>query len=98
MSKKISFYFSDETFLTQNSLRSDQLVRLFVRVKGRIIPTRCQTRTTPTFIEIILVKEHPSSTRWERLEPSEYSEVYRPTSPLISNPNKGKFHEKKNTN
>ena len=53
-------------------------IKLFVRVKERIIPNKCSYKITSAFIEFILVKDNPNGTKWGRLEPSEYSES-RPT-------------------
>ncbi|UJR15384.1 hypothetical protein I4U23_002332 [Adineta vaga] len=69
-----NFYTNDETFLTNHSVTADRLIKLFVRVKERIVSNKCSFKVTSTFIEIILVKEHPHGTKWSRLEPSEYSE------------------------
>jgi hypothetical protein len=80
-------YFSDEQFLKTHSISADKSLKLFVRVKERIVPDRCSYRITQKSIEIILIKENPNSTKWGRLEPSEYSESRPPiqqTSPTTS--------------
>ncbi|CAF0984223.1 unnamed protein product [Adineta steineri] len=69
-----SFQTDDQQFLNTHSITSDKLIKLFVRVKERIIPTKCSFKITPTLIEILLAKDNPSSLKWGRLEPSEYSE------------------------
>jgi len=72
---KIDFiYSSDEQFLNTHSISSDRSIKLFVRVKERIIPNKCSYKITPTVIEIILVKDNPNTIKWGRLEPNEYSE------------------------
>ncbi len=67
-------YYSDERFLNTHSISSDRIIKLFVRVKERIIPNNCSYKITQAFIEIILTKDNPNSTKWGRLESSEYSE------------------------
>ncbi|CAF1282003.1 unnamed protein product [Rotaria sordida] len=75
-----TFHTNDENFLKIHGITSDRSIRLFVRVKERIIPHKCSSRITQTFIEIILIKDNPNSTtKWGRLEPNEYSE----SRPLI---------------
>jgi hypothetical protein len=82
-------------------------IKLFVRVKERIKPNQCSHIVTPSYIEIILVKENEySGNRWNRLEPNEFSEhrpLLQPTSPsshplsttnthsLLPNPTRGNF-------
>lgn len=79
------FHCSDANFLKTHSILSNQKsIKLFVRVKERIIPNQCSFKVTGTFIEITLIKENQNGARWGRLEPNEYSEVCPPvqqTSP-----------------
>ena len=72
----IVFFFSisDETFLKTHDITPEKMIKLFVRVKERIVPTKCSHKTTPAMIEITLRKDNPSSAKWNRLEPIEYSE------------------------
>lgn len=74
---------SDQTFLSTHSLTADRLLKLFVRVKERIVPSKCSHTVMQTKLEIKLVKEHPHGAKWGRLEPSEYSES-RPATQLTA--------------
>ncbi|CAF1633950.1 unnamed protein product [Adineta ricciae] len=79
-----SFYSNDEAFLNNHSITADRLIKLFVRVKERIVPNKCSFKVTSTVIEILLTKEHTHGSRWGRLEPNEYSESLRPLTQQIS--------------
>ena len=96
----------DAEFCRTHSISSTMPIKLFVRVKERIRPNRCTYITTPTYIEITLIKDAEFGDRWYRLEPNEYSES-RPliptstpstsplaltyTSSIINNNNKGEI-------
>jgi hypothetical protein len=62
-------------------------LKLFVRVKERIIPDQCRHAVTTTFIEITLMKDNQNSLKWNRLEPNEYSLapllIHLPTPSLL---------------
>jgi hypothetical protein len=82
-------YSSDESFLTSHELSSENIIKVFARVKERIKPDLCATKTTGSVLEIIFVKENPNSMKWGRLEPSEYSEycaLKPPSSPSTPPP------------
>jgi hypothetical protein len=60
-------------------------LKLFIRVKERIVPDRCTYNTTTACIELRLVKANTHSILWTRLEPNEYFEpVQALTSSSIS--------------
>ncbi|CAF3581966.1 unnamed protein product [Rotaria sp. Silwood1] len=86
------FHTKDENFLKIHEITSDKPIKLFVRVKERIIPEKCSSNITQAFIEIKLIKDNPNSTKWGRLEPNEYFEsrpLIQQTSPTTppSSPN-----------
>ena len=76
--------------LNSLSITSDKQIKLFVRVKERIIPQKSTYKLTSKFLEILLYKDNPNHTKWNRLEPNEYTEV-RPTiqQSTINDTNKG---------
>jgi hypothetical protein len=91
------FYTDNEQFLNSQSISSDRPIKLFVRVKERIIPNKCTYRITPKVIELTLVKDNPHSTKWGRLEPNEYSEPRPPLQqPTPSTPPSSPIHTNAN--
>lgn len=92
-----SFYTDDEQILQTYSIPSTKQIRLFVRVKERIIPEKCTHKITATFLEIQLFKDNRNHAKWGRLEPNEYSEsrpvvqqtTTPPSSPSAVNTTKG---------
>ncbi|CAF1407064.1 unnamed protein product [Rotaria sp. Silwood1] len=65
------FCTNDDTFLQLHSIPPKKPIRLFVRVKHRIIYAQCTHSVTDTYIEIKLIKESEMIT-WNQLEPDEY--------------------------
>jgi hypothetical protein len=82
--------FSNQQFLDTISISSDRPIKLFVRVKERIIPDKCTFTTTPTLMEIKLFKENSTGARWGRLEPNEYTETRPPIQQSPPSSNKSK--------
>lgn len=78
--------------MNTHGISSDRPIKLFVRVKERIIPEKCTFKVTPTVLEITLMKDNPNSLKWGRLEPNEYTEPRPsiqqtpPTSPNTTDP------------
>lgn len=63
-------------------------MKIFARVKERIIPDRCSYQIRSKQIDITLTKENENGPQWNRLEPNEYTKpvVYQPiTSSIINN-------------
>ena len=83
--------FSNQQFLDTISISSDRPIKLFVRVKERIIPNKCTFKITSALMEIILVKENSTGARWGRLEPNEYTETRPPVQQSPPSSNKSKL-------
>ena len=60
-------------------------IKLFVRVKERIIPEQCFTNVHTMSMDIHIVKENKCGIEWNQLEPNEYSAA-RPMLQSLSSP------------
>lgn len=71
----VIFSTKDEDFLREHSIPSNVPIRLFVRVKERIKTELCSYHVHMTYFEINLAKDSQLFSRWDRLEPNEYTET-----------------------